>query len=91
VPQHVSLKLRKKEVDMPDDYLKSTEMDREFDIVEELEKTLDEIDKAFEILETDDVPDKISYLRFLVRDLDSIFSGEQESLRYRRFTIQRSR
>jgi len=76
---------------MAEEYGKSTELDREFDIVEELEKTIEDIEKAFEILETDEVPDKISYLRFLVRDLDSIFSGEQESLRYRKFTIQRSR
>lgn len=76
---------------MPNDYLKSTELDREFDIVEELEKTLDDIEKAFEILETDDVPDKISYLRFLIKDLDSLLSGENETLRYRRFTIKRTK
>lgn len=76
---------------MTEDYSESSELDREFDIVEELEKTLDEIEKAFELLETDDVPEKISYLKFLIRDLDSLFSGENEALRYRKFTIRRSK
>jgi hypothetical protein len=48
-----------------------------------------DIEKAFEILETDEVPDKLSYLRFLVRDLDSVLSGEHETLRYRKFKITR--
>ncbi len=74
---------------MTEDYGKSTELSREFDIVEELEKTIDDMEKAFEIAETDDVPDRIAYLRFLVRDLDSLLSGENEKLRYRRFTITR--
>lgn len=76
---------------MPDEYMTSTELNREFDIIEELEKTLDEIEKAFVLLETDDVPDKIAYLKFLIRDLDSLLSGENEALRYRRFTIKRSK
>jgi hypothetical protein len=74
---------------MTEEYGKSTELSREFDIVEELEKTVEEIEKAFEILETDEVPDRISYLRFLIRDLDSLLSGDHESLRFRRFTITR--
>jgi hypothetical protein len=74
---------------MTEEYGKSTELDREFDLVEELEKTIEDIEKAFEILETDEVPDKLSYLRFLVRDLDSILSGENENLRYRKFKITR--
>lgn len=74
---------------MTEDYGKSTELSREFDIVEELEKTVEEIEKAFEIQETDEVPDRISYLRFLIRDLDSLLSGDNERLRFRRFTITR--
>ncbi|KPK19193.1 MAG: hypothetical protein AMK69_24365 [Nitrospira bacterium SG8_3] len=74
---------------MTEEYGKSTELSREFDIVEELEKTVEEIEKAFEILETDEVPDKLSYLRFLVRDLDSLFQGDNENLRYRKFKITR--
>ncbi|MEE9610111.1 MAG: hypothetical protein V3W19_02610 [Desulfatiglandales bacterium] len=74
---------------MTKDFAKSTEMARDFDIIEELEKTIDEIDKAVEISETDDVPDRISYLRFLVKDLDKALSGEYEGLRQRRFVIRR--
>lgn len=73
------------------DLTSSREMSREFDIVEEFESTLDDIDKAFEIFETDTVPDKISYLRFLVKDLDDLLSGENERLRFRSFVITRSK
>ena len=73
------------------DLASSREMNREFDIVEEFESTLDDIDKAFELFETDTVPDKITYLRFLVKDLDDLFSGEHESLRFRNFVIRRSK
>ena len=45
---------------MTEEYGKSTELDREFDLVEEFEKTIEDIEKAFEILETDEVPDKLS-------------------------------
>lgn len=76
---------------MTEDYNESVELPREFDIVAEIEKSLDEIEKAFELLETDDVPDKISYLKFLVRDLDDLLSGPNEPMRYRRFTIKRSK
>ena len=72
-----------------DDYNKSTEMARKFDVVMELERNLDEIDKAFEIDDTDDVPELVSYLRFLVKELDDVFSGENEHLRYREFRIVR--
>ncbi len=75
---------------MTDDFGSSKEMQRDFDIVEELEKTLDEIDKAFELEETDNVQDKISYLRFLIRDLDDLLSGDYEKLRNRRFVIKRA-
>jgi hypothetical protein len=56
----------------------STEMAREFDIIEEIEKTLDDIEKAIELMEPDSVPEKISYLRFLIRDLDNVLSGDYE-------------
>ena len=71
------------------DFGKSTELAREFDVIEEMEKTLEDIDKAFELSETDDVPEKISYLKFLVKDLDKALSGEYEGLRQRRFVIKR--
>jgi hypothetical protein len=80
-----------KGIEMTEDLNESVELAREFDIVAEIEKSLDEIEKVFELLETDDVPEKISYLKFLVRDLDDLFLGENEPLRYRRFTLKRSK
>jgi hypothetical protein len=71
------------------DYDKSTELSRKFDIVLEMEKSLNEIDKAFEFCDTDDVPEMITYLKFLVKDLDDLFSGENEALRYREFVLKR--
>lgn len=72
-----------------DNFDDSKELSRKFDIVLEIEKTLNEIDDAFSIDETEDTPDKISYLKFLIKELDDIFSGEYESLRYRKFVIKR--
>jgi hypothetical protein len=72
-----------------EDFNKSTELPRRFDIVMEFEKALDEIDKAFELHETNDVPDIVSFLKFLVKELDDIFSDEYENLRYREFVLRR--
>ncbi len=80
-----------KGTDMTEDFGESVELSREFDIVAEIEKSLDEIEKAFELMEIDDVPEKISYLKFLIRDLDDLFSGENEPLRFRKFTLRRSK
>ena len=76
---------------MTEDFTESLELSREFDIVDEIEKALDDIEKSFELLETDDVPERIAYLKFLIRDLDDLFSGENEPLRYRKFTLKRSK
>ena len=67
----------------------SKELSRRFDIVLEMEKTLDEIDKAFDLDDTDAIPELVSFLRFLVKDLDDIFSGGHENLRYREFVFRR--
>jgi CCR4-NOT transcriptional regulation complex NOT5 subunit len=72
-----------------EDHIGSKELSRKFDIVLEIEKALDEIDKAFELEDIDEVPELISYIRFLVKDLDLIFSGDYENLRYRDFVIKR--
>ena len=72
-----------------DEYNYSTELPRQFDIVMEMEKTLDEMDKDIDINNIDDFCDLLSYLRFLVKDLDDIFSGEYEDLRNRNFVIKR--
>ncbi len=56
----------------------SRELSRKFDIVLEMEKALDEMDKAFDLEDIDAVSELISFIRFLVKDLDDIFSGEYE-------------
>jgi hypothetical protein len=72
-----------------DNFDNSKELSRKFDIVLEIEKTLNEVDEAFSIDETEDIPDKISYLKFLTKELDDILSGEYENLRHRKFIIKR--
>jgi hypothetical protein len=67
----------------------SRELSRKFDIVLEMEKTLDEMDKAFDLEDIDAVSELIPYIRFLVKDLDDIFSGKYENLRYREFVFRR--
>lgn len=76
---------------MARDFSKSTEMDREFDIIEEVKSTLDEVDKALEKSETEALQEKVAYLRFLVDDLDDILSGEFEGLRLKRHIVKRTR
>ncbi len=72
-----------------EDFNKSTELPRRFDIVMEFEKALNEIDNAFELNETSDVPEIISFIRFLVKELDDVLSDEYENLRYREFVLRR--
>ena len=67
----------------------SKELSRKFDIVLEIENALDDIDNSFELNDIDNVPELVSYIRFLVKDLDLIFSGDYENLRYRDFVIKR--
>ena len=74
-----------------EDFSKSTELPRNFDIVMEFEKTLDEIENAFQLDELDNVPDMISFLKFLVNELDDVLSGEYETLRHRQFVLKRKR
>jgi len=79
-----------KGIDMTEHHSKSTEMDREFDIIDELKTALSDIDEALEQSKTEELPDKVSYLRALVDDLDDVLSGEYEGLRRKRFIIKRT-
>jgi hypothetical protein len=82
--------VKKGEKDMTDDLSKTTEMDREFDIIDEFKKILDETNKAIEESKIDDLPDKISYLKFLVNELDNALSGEYVGLRSRRIIVKKA-
>ena len=68
----------------------STETDTEFDIVNEMKGTLESIEKAFHQGQKEDFSEKLSYLKFLVRELDDSLSGQYEELRRRRFITKRS-
>jgi hypothetical protein len=70
---------------MGDDPFDSTFTDTEFDIIEEMGTTLDDIDGALKRAETEAVTEKVAYLRFLLKDLGDALSGEYEGLRRRRF------
>lgn len=72
------------------DFNYSTETDTEFDIVNELRGALEGIEKAFHRGQQDDFSEKISYLKFLVGELDDSLSGQYEDLRHRRFITKRS-
>jgi hypothetical protein len=70
---------------MVDDLSDSTFTDTEFDVIEEMTTTVDDIDGALKRAETDVVTEKVAYLRFLLKDLGDALSGEYEGLRRRRF------
>jgi hypothetical protein len=81
---------KKNESEMVSSFSSSTEVDVEFDVIKELNKTLDEIGKSIDKLDIHGVKDTYPYLRFLVKELDESLSGEFENLRYRRFITKKS-
>jgi hypothetical protein len=76
--------------EMVSSFSSSTEVDVEFDIIKELNKTLDEIGKSIDKLDIHGVKETYPYLRFLVKELEEGLSGEFENLRYRRFITKKS-
>ena len=69
----------------------STEMDTEFDIIDEISNTLNDIENGYQKLNPRDVRNQIGYIRFLVEELGDSLKGEYESLRQRRYIVKRSR
>lgn len=84
------MKKKDNETDMVSSFSSSTEVDVEFDIIKELNQTLDEMGKSIEELDIHGVKNSYPYLRFLVKELEESLSGEFESLRYRRFITKKS-
>jgi hypothetical protein len=76
---------------MSDKHDSSTVTDTEFDIIEELKATLDDIEEGLKALATKDITEKISYLQFLIHELDDTLSGQFKALRYKRFITKKSR
>ncbi len=82
--------MEKEEINMPEDHDKSTEIDKEFDMIDELKTVLDDLYKKLGESKTQELPEKVSYLRFLVDDLDDVLSGEFEGLRRKRFIVKKT-
>jgi hypothetical protein len=81
---------KENESEMVSSFGSSTEVDVEFDVIKELNKTLDEIGSSIDKLDIHGVKDSYPYLRFLVKELEEGLSGEFENLRYRRFITKKS-
>ena len=70
--------------------LNSTEMDTEYDVIDEMTETLEEIEKTYKSSDKEILLDKISYVKFLLKELGYSLSGEYEILRRRRFIIKKT-
>ena len=68
----------------------STVSDVEYDIIKELQTLTDGIEKSLDESDTNGVRDKLPYLRHLIDDLEEVFSGDFENLRYRRFITKKT-
>jgi hypothetical protein len=80
----------KNELFLESDQNSSTETDTEFDIVKELKGVADDFEKAIPMRKRANLLDKISYLKFLLRELDDALSGEYAELRLRRFITKKT-
>ena len=65
----------------------NNEIDKEYDIIDEVENTLEEIERKYLSSEQNIVRDKILYIKSLLKDLSCSLSGEYEELRRRRLIV----
>jgi hypothetical protein len=75
---------------MSEEFSSSTVTDTEFDIVDELKATLTEVEKELGPSSNKRITEKISYLKFLIHELDDTLSGEFETLRRKRFITKKT-
>ncbi|MFC1867817.1 hypothetical protein ACFL0H_06765 [Thermodesulfobacteriota bacterium] len=68
----------------------STEMDTEFDIIDEITETVEDIENALSAHTIDKVSENISYLKFLIGELNNTLTGEFEALRKKRFIVKKT-
>ena len=61
------------------------EVDREYDIIDELESTIDEIETTIEEAGIESLSGTLSYMRFLIKKLEDSLSDGFEQLRRQRF------
>jgi hypothetical protein len=75
---------------MADEFSSSTVTDTEFDIVEELKATAADLEKETTPSGNNKTSEKLSYLKFLINELDDTLSGEFEALRRKRFITKKT-
>ena len=75
---------------MSEEFSSSTVMDTEFDIVDELKRTVADLEKEQKPSGNKKTTEKFSYLKFLINELDDTLSGEFEALRRKRFITKKS-
>jgi len=67
------------------------ELNTEYDVVDMLKDSLNDIYKALQKSKLEGLLDKISYSRFLVNQIDDVLSGEHKYLRRRKFMVKKSK
>ena len=75
---------------MSEEFSSSTVTDTEFDIVEELKTTATDLEKEVKASGSKKIAEKISYLKFLINELDDTLSGEFKAIRRKRFITKRT-
>jgi len=75
---------------MSEDFSSSTVTDTEFDIVDELKTTVSDLEKEVKSSASKKISEKLSYLKFLISELNETLSGEFEMLRRKRFITKKS-
>jgi hypothetical protein len=75
---------------MSKEFSSSTVMDTEFDIVDELKRTVADLEKEQKPSGNKKITEKFSYLKFLINELDDTLSGEFDTLRRKRFITKKS-
>ena len=67
------------------------ELNTKYDVVDELKDSLNDIYKAVQESKLVGLLDKVSYSRFLAKQIDDILSAEYEYLRHRKFVAKKSK
>jgi len=75
---------------MSEEFSSSTVTDTEFDIVEELKTTVTDLEKEVKASGSKKIAEKLSYLKFLINELDDTLSGEFQTLRRKRFITKKT-
>jgi hypothetical protein len=78
-----------KGVHMAEEYKSSTLIDTEFDVIDELNGAVTDLEKA--LGKNKELFDKTDYIKFLIKELDDALSGDYTALRRRRFITKRSK